>query len=125
MFNLLLIALGGAFGAVSRYLVSISMQSWLGRGFPYGTLLVNVLGSFIIGFLSVLLLDRLSHSSELRALLMVGFLGAFTTFSSFSLETLSLYEQGAYGLATLNILANVVLCLLAVTAAVMLARQLS
>ncbi len=122
MLNLLLIALGGALGAVSRYGVSLAVHAYLGRGFPYGTLLVNVSGCFIIGVLSVFLLERLLHSTELRAFAMIGFLGAFTTFSSFSLETLNLYEQGAYFLALLNIFGNVVLCLLAVTAGVIVAR---
>ncbi len=122
--TLLFIAGGGAFGALSRYGASLGVYALVGRGFPYGTLFVNVVGSFLMGVLSILLLERLSVSPELRAAILVGFLGAFTTFSSFSVETLTLMENGDTVRALLNIGVSLVLCLLAVWFGVSLGRQL-
>jgi len=110
--NILYIALGGGLGAVCRYSLSVFMHRMLGANFPYGTLAVNVLGSFLVGLLAVVLLERLSVSVEMRSVLIIGFLGAFTTFSSFSYETLLLFQQGNHILALLNILLSVLLCLL-------------
>jgi len=124
MNNLLLIAAGGAFGAVSRYLVSNGVHSLLGRGFPYGTLSVNVLGSLLMGFFYILLLERFDPGAHWRPLLLIGFLGAFTTFSTFSIETLSLVENGELYRAMLNILLSVTTCLAACWAGVLLGRQL-
>jgi fluoride exporter len=123
--NTLLIFIGAGFGGVSRFLTSKGLASLLGQNFPYGTLAVNVLGSFIMGFLYVLILDRL-HGIEdyLRPLILTGFLGGFTTFSSFSIETLVLFENGSYVSALANVLLNVVLCLLFVWLGVLGGRQL-
>ena len=96
MARVLTIAAGGAVGAVLRYWVSSGTHALLGRGFPYGTLVVNVLGSFAIGFLFVLFLERMTLSGEWRAGILIGVLGAFTTFSTFSIETLNLLEEGAH-----------------------------
>jgi protein CrcB len=86
---LIAIAFGGACGAVLRFLVSSGVYQWLGRGFPYGTLTVNVLGSFLIGLLTeVLVLQRIAITMEYRSAILVGLFGSFTTFSTFSLETL-------------------------------------
>jgi len=120
----LLIAVGGAAGAVLRYWVSTGVYVALGRSFPYGTLAVNVLGSGIMGFLYVLLLERITVAAEWRAVLLVGLLGAFTTFSTFSIETLGLVEEGEPLRALVNIGANVVMCLFAVWMGVVLGRQL-
>ena len=124
MTQLLAIAAGGSIGAVLRYLASSGVHIWLGRGFPYGTLLVNVLGSFIMGLLYELFLQRISVSDEIRALLLVGVLGAFTTFSTFSMETISLIEQGDLSKAVLNVLLSVILCLSAAWFGLFVVRQL-
>lgn len=114
IFTPLLIALGGAFGALSRYFLVMGAHKLLGFGFPYGTLLVNVVGSIAIGFLSVFLMQRVLDDGPMRALLIIGGLGALTTFSSFSMDTFNLLEGGQFALAGMNILFNVSLCLLAV-----------
>ncbi len=118
------IAAGGAFGAVLRFLVSNGIHSFMSRDFPYGTLTVNVLGSFIMGVSYILLVERLSLSPEWRALIVVGLLGAFTTFSTFSIETLVLIESNELSKATINILASVVLCIMGSWIGILLGRQL-
>jgi CrcB protein len=122
--TLLFIAFGGAFGAVLRYGTSNWVYSMLGRGFPYGTLFVNVTGSLLIGLLSILMLERMNIGPEWRAAMLVGVLGSFTTFSTFSLETLNLLEQGELVTAAANMLFSVIICLLAVWLGVALGRQL-
>jgi len=122
--TLVLIAVGGAFGAVSRYGTALGVYSVFGRSFPYGTLFVNVIGSFLMGILSIMLLDRFNIGPEWRAAILVGFLGAFTTFSTFSIETLNLLEQGDLVRALLNMLLSVSLCILAVWFGVSVGRQL-
>ncbi len=124
MKTLVFIAFGGAFGAVLRYGASSSVYALLGRGFPYGTLFVNVVGSLLIGMLSILMLERMSIGPEWRAAVLVGVLGSFTTFSTFSLETLNLLEQGEITTALLNMVASVLLCLMAVWLGVIIGRQL-
>ena len=124
MSQILAIAVGGAVGSVLRFLMSNGVYGLLGRGFPYGTLAVNVLGSLLMGFLYILLLERTVAGPELRGLLLVGLLGAFTTFSTFSLETLNLLEQAAYLRAAVNVAASVVACLAAAWLGLTLGRQL-
>lgn len=124
MREVLLIAAGGALGALLRFWLSNATAALLGRGFPYGTLLVNVLGSFGIGMLYVFLSERVVAAAEWRALLVVGLLGAFTTFSTFSLQTLNLLELGLVGRAAWNVVLNVSLCLGACWLGLNLMRQL-
>jgi CrcB protein len=122
--QLIAIATGGAVGALLRFWVSTGVYSLLGRAFPYGTLVVNVTGSLAMGFLYVVLLDRMTVAPEVRAALLVGLLGAFTTFSTFSIETLNLIEQADFTKAALNMLVSVVACVLACWLGVQLGRQL-
>lgn len=124
MMQLWLVAAGGAAGAVLRYSLSTAVQNWTARGFPFGTLSVNVLGSLLIGALYVGLVERAAVADEWRLALIVGVLGSFTTFSSFSMETLQLIEKGAIAPAALNVLLNVCLCLGACWIGLLLARQL-
>lgn len=124
MNQLLAIAFGGALGAVARFLASTGVYRMAGRDFPYGTLAVNVLGSLLMGLLYILLVERASLGAEWRALILVGFLGAFTTFSTFSIETLNLIEAGEPLRALTNVLISVVSCLLAAWLGVLLGRQL-
>ena len=125
MNQLIAVALGGACGAVVRFLMSTGLYQWLGRGFPYGTLVVNVVGSFLIGLLTeALILQRIAITLEYRAAILVGFIGAFTTFSTFSLETMYLLEQGSLTKAALNIVFSVLGCLFAVWIGLLCGRSL-
>lgn len=124
MQQLLAIAGGGALGAVLRFGMSNAVYRFLGRDFPYGTLAVNVLGSLLMGFLFVVLVERLAMSAEWRAALLIGLLGAFTTFSTFSFETLALFENGELLKAVSNIVLSVFLCLAATWLGLSLGRQL-
>jgi CrcB protein len=118
------IAAGGATGSVLRYLLGLGAQNLFGRGFPWGTLLVNVLGALAVGALYVLLVERHALAPAWRALFITGLLGGFTTFSAFSLETLLLHDRGETLLALLNVLLNVGLCLLFAWIGLSLARNL-
>lgn len=120
----LAIAAGGAIGALLRFWVSNGVYALTGRGFPYGTLVVNVLGSLLMGFLYVLLLERMSSSPEMRAALLIGLLGAFTTFSTFSMETLNLIEQADYMKAGLNMVLSVLACVTAAWVGLIIGRQM-
>ena len=123
MAKLAAIAIGGAAGSVLRYGVSQGIHTLVGRGFPWGTLVVNSLGSLLIGFLFVYLVERSAVSEVLRAALFIGLLGGFTTFSTFSLETLVLIEEASYFKAVVNIFISVVLCLGGAWLGMTLARQ--
>ena len=120
----LAIALGGSLGAVSRYWMASSTYQWLGLGFPYGTLAVNLLGSLVMGFLWVLLLHRFEVGEEIRHGLLVGFLGSFTTFSTFALDVLHLTTGDEILKAILYVLLSVLLCILGAWAGLVAARQL-
>jgi len=125
MNQIVAVALGGAFGAVIRFLVSSGIYQWLGRGFPYGTLVVNVIGSFMLGLLTESLMQqRITITFEYRAAILVGFIGAFTTFSTFSLETFYLLEQGQLTKAALNIATSVSACIFAIWIGLLCGRGL-
>ncbi len=110
---LLAVAAGGAVGAVGRYLVVSAVGHFFGSSFPLGTIVVNVVGSFVLGALIEALALVWSPSPELRAMVVVGVLGAFTTFSTFSMDVVLLYERGALGQAALYIGASVILSIAA------------
>lgn len=110
---LLYVGLGGAMGACSRHLLTELCVSWLGRGFPYGTLLVNVLGSFAMGFLIAALEQNFLPNWPLRHVVGLGFLGALTTFSTFSMDNLLLLQQGLWLKMALNMCLNLFVCLFA------------
>ncbi len=124
MNQIIAIALGGSVGALARFLIANSIYSWFGRSFPIGTLFVNVSGCFVMGFLTALLMQRFAMVIELRAALLVGFLGAYTTFSTFAIETLYLFEEGNLQKAFLNIFLSVVLCLEAVWIGLVTGRRI-
>ncbi len=105
--KLLVIGIGGFLGAIMRYSVSKAATLYLGNLIPFGTLIVNGLGSFLLGYLYVFSLEKSVISENMRFFIGVGFMGAFTTFSTFSVETVNLYEDGAYFLSLLNIFLNV------------------
>ncbi len=114
MTNLLWIGFGGFIGSISRYILSqVLYRAANAETFPYGTLGVNILGCFLIGFFAEFFEGRFLVQPELRLFLIIGVLGGFTTFSSFSFETFSLIREGNLLLAGINILASVVICLIA------------
>jgi fluoride exporter len=92
----LMVAAGGALGAAARYGTVVAVGRWTGLGFPWGTVTVNLVGSLALGFLIGALAHGLSLSQEMRGLIVIGFLGAFTTFSTFSLDTVTLLERGSW-----------------------------
>ncbi len=119
----LAVALGGALGAMSRYFLTQSLARLDLGNFPWGTFLVNVLGSLFIGMLFVLFTERSSFDLY-RPLLTIGFLGSLTTFSTFSLDALLLFQQGHYNTALFYVLGSVALCLLSALAGMQLTRSL-
>lgn len=121
---LFFIGLAGFFGAIARYLIAGSIARWLGLAFPIGTLAVNCLGSLCMGFLSRFLLEHMIVNEVIRIAVLVGFLGAFTTFSTFSYETVSLIQQGDLYNAALNIIGSTVLCILFCLVGLQLAKVL-
>tara|TARA_R110000868_G_scaffold111242_11_gene300597 strand:+ start:5620 stop:6012 length:393 start_codon:yes stop_codon:yes gene_type:complete len=121
---LLWIGLGGALGAISRYWVASTVFRWMGKAFPYGTLSVNLIGSFVIGLAFVLLVQQQWGSEHHKQLAMVGFLGAFTTFSTFSLESVALLQQQRYSAFAAYIGVSVIGCLLATGTGMVLANSL-
>jgi CrcB protein len=111
LINYLAIAIGGAIGACLRFAISEWMLHLFGRAFPFGTLLVNILGSFVIGLLYGLLITEQIAPNPWRIFVGIGVLGAFTTFSTFSMDTVLLLQQGDWLKAVVNVVLNVVLCL--------------
>lgn len=124
MSTLLIVALFGALGCMSRYGLVEVFYALCGSRFPYGILLINVLGSFLIGFLSLLLVSKWPHLPLLRPGILVGFLGGFTTFSSFSYDAVQMITHGAWIKAGIYITASVSLCLIATFLGLALAQGL-
>ncbi|MBE9568735.1 MAG: fluoride efflux transporter CrcB [Proteobacteria bacterium] len=122
--TLVLIAVGGAFGATLRFLSQATVYELFGRSFPFGTLFVNVVGSFLMGLMSIFLVEKFNLSAEWHLAILVGVLGSFTTFSTFSIETLVLFEQGDLIKAMSNILLSVIVCITAVWAGAYIAKQI-
>ena len=122
--TLLFIAVGGAFGAVSRYLVQGWVQDFAGGRFPWGTLAVNVSGSFALGLVFALAMDRAILAPEIRVPLMVGFIGSYTTFSTLMLESWTLVEEGDVAHMLFNLVGSVVVGMVAVVAGLAIGRLL-
>lgn len=118
------LAVGGSPGAVSRYRVSTTTYRWLGQDFPYGTLGVNLPGSLVMGFLSVLRVHRFRVSEEIRIGLLAGLLGSFTTFSAFSMDTLHLAGNDLLAKAIVYIFFSVLFCILGAWAGLIAAKQM-
>ncbi|AIC27483.1 MULTISPECIES: fluoride efflux transporter CrcB [Rhizobium] len=124
MIQALLVAVGGAIGSVLRYYVGRWALKLMGPAFPWGTLAVNVVGCFVIGVFAELIARKFNASTELRLLLITGFLGGFTTFSAFSLDAISLFEGGEAVAGGIYIVASVGLSMAAVIAGLAIMRAL-
>lgn len=122
MTHLMLVALGGAIGASGRYLVSVATVRFLGVGFPWGTLVVNVVGSFLMGVLIAYFAKRTGIAQEWRVLLATGVLGGFTTFSAFSLDAVFLWERGAHFSSIGYVFGSVLFSILALFVGLVLVR---
>jgi CrcB protein len=109
--ELMIVGIGGFIGSAARYWVSMMSYRVFGPDFPYGTLIVNTVGSFLIGFLMFLFAERIVASANLRIFLTIGILGGFTTFSTFSYETVALLREGSYLMGVSNILITLFACL--------------
>ena len=123
--HLVLIGLGGFAGAIARYLVDGWVSGMTRGGFPWGTLAINASGSFLLGLLAALTIDRSLLSPEIRGPVMIGFIGAYTTFSTWMLESSRLLEAGNWAAALGNVLGSVIIGLLAVFAGLMLGRVIA
>ena len=124
MGGVLLVGLGGFVGAITRYLVDVRVTEAGSGSFPWGTLAVNASGSFLVGVAFALIVERVALPADLRAPLMIGFLGAYTTFSTLALESWRMIEDGAWLLAALNLGGSVLIGMVAVIAGVALGRAI-
>ena len=122
--DVLVISLGAIFGANARWVISRYLAKVIGPVFPYGTLAINVVGSFMVGFFMIWATERVLLDPRWRLLIVVGFCGAFTTFSSFAFETMAYFEQGQWALMLTNFVANNLLCLLAALGGMVVARAI-
>jgi len=122
--DLLAISVGAVIGANARYLITRYAARLLGPIFPYGTLFINVAGSLIVGFFMIWATERAVVDPRWRLLIVVGFCGAFTTFSSYAFETMAYFEQGQWHLMLANVLSNNLLCLAGALGGMALARAL-
>jgi CrcB protein len=124
MTALILVGAGGFIGAISRYMLDSRITAWTGGSFPWGTLVVNVSGSFAIGVLFALIVERAAMSADLRAPLLIGFLGAYTTFSTLTLESWRMIEDGSWLLAAANLGGSVAIGMFAIVAGIALGRAI-
>ena len=122
--DILVISLGAIFGANARWVISRYLAKVIGPVFPYGTLAINVAGSFVVGFFMIWASERVLLDPRWRLLIVVGFCGAFTTFSSFAFETTAYFQQGQWALMMANFVSNNLLCLAAALGGMALARAL-
>ena len=122
MLNYILVSAGAAIGGALRYGISTYIQKNISVIFPYGTLVVNIVGSFFLGIVMFYLNEKELIGNEFRLFLTIGFCGGFTTFSTFSFETLNLFRDSEFGLAIYNVLLNVVLCLLGIYLAYLISK---
>jgi len=120
--NVLYLSAGGVLGTLSRYFLGGIVQRWAGLGFPYGTFFVNLSGCFVIGFAATLAGDRLHSSTPLRSFFFVGFLGAYTTFSTYMFESFKLLQEGKLAIGAAYLLGSVALGMLGLWLGVLLAR---
>jgi fluoride exporter len=121
--KILSIGVGGAFGAIARYLINISPLSTIFQKFPLPTFLINISGSFLIGFFLILLTDKFAVNDNLRLAIMIGFLGAFTTFSTFEIEIFELVREKLFSTALLYLFSSVLVGFIGVAAGIWLARK--
>ncbi len=124
MLNIALVALGGAIGSVARYLVAVWSARLAGPGFPWGTLTVNIVGAFLIGLTVEVIARRFDASAEMRVFLVTGVIGGFTTWSSFTLDAVALFERGDLGLSALYLASSLVVSFAAIFAGLALGRAL-
>lgn len=122
---ILTVAAGGAIGSVLRFLAGRASLAWMGPSFPYGTLFVNVFGSFIMGMITASFAHFGETSQELRAFLTIGILGGFTTFSSFSLDVATLYERGEFSAALLYVFLSLALSFAGIFTGMFLVRSIA
>ncbi|HMQ04901.1 MAG TPA: fluoride efflux transporter CrcB [Pyrinomonadaceae bacterium] len=121
--RILFIAAGGAFGAVARYLINISPLAEMLRPFPLPTFVINVAGSFLVGFLLILLTDKIEVSDNLRMMTIVGFIGAFTTYSTFEMEIFGLFRDRQFAMGLTYMLLSLVVGFLGVVGGIAAARR--
>ena len=122
MTNIIYVATGGALGATARYLTGVAAVRVMGHGFPWGTMTVNIVGSFLMGVVIVVMAEKSGH--RFSPFLVTGILGGFTTFSSFSLDAFTIYERGQIGLAAIYVLTSVMLSLSAIFAGLLITRNI-
>jgi len=122
--NFIVVSLGAIVGANLRYILSRYVAKVISPDIPYGTLIINVMGSFILGWFMIWTTERVFADPRWRLIVAIGFCGSYTTFSSYAFESFALFEQGHLGLFAANVVANNVLCLLGVLAGAMLARAM-
>ncbi len=125
MIKPLIVGIGGFFGAISRYLIDGWISSFIGKDLPIGTLAVNISGSFLLGLLFAAILENLTHDHHLSLLMASGFIGAYTTYSTFMLDSVKLANSGALSLAVLNVVASLAFGFLAVYIGLSLGRNLT